>query len=172
VLLLLLLLFTTPLAASCHVSMRSLLATLLHLATNSSMHTQQLHTNCACCIAGVRYNCSQRLALTNKLCCTPPILCCVHTAIQSEEDRLEHEFESCPRRLVSCPWAGCEAAVRAAKLRAHRARHVLVQGIIDFNAAGVHSFTVPDNCHKMKVYACCLLLLVLLLCCPVSCCCL
>jgi hypothetical protein len=86
----------------------------------------------------------------------------VHAVVQSEEDRLEHEFESCPRRLVPCPWAGCEAAVRAAKLRAHRARHVLVQGIIDFTAPGVHSFTVPDNCHKMKV-PCLLLLLVQLL---------
>ena len=100
----------------------------------------------------------------NKLCVKrpfPPLYCRLgcglkfgggaHKMLQCEEERLEHEQEICPERLVRCMWKKCIASVKARDRKRHRENHILKTGIRAFVEPGRHPYTVGAAVRQLKV---------------------
>lgn len=73
----------------------------------------------------------------------------LHRVLEAEEERLEHEAEECELRAVKC--ANCGELVRAKNRRAHRALHVMWNGVTHLGLPGTYKYEVPDSCCRLKV---------------------
>ncbi|CAM9721869.1 unnamed protein product, partial [Ectocarpus fasciculatus] len=77
----------------------------------------------------------------------------LHRMLQSEEERIDHEHELCPHRLLHCVWAGCEEMVMAKDRRSHSEEHVVRTGVFLYTVPGKYTFKVPHGCRSLKVQA-------------------
>ena len=74
-----------------------------------------------------------------------------HEILKCEEDRLEHEQEMCPRRMVRCHVKGCAATVRAMDRPRHRRLHMLRGGIALHCVPGAYEYKVVMGLRQLKV---------------------
>ena len=74
-----------------------------------------------------------------------------HEILKCEEDRLEHEQEMCPRRMVRCHVKGCAATVRAMDRPRHRRLHMLRGGIALHCVPGAYEYKVAMGLRQLKV---------------------
>eukprot|EP00752_Nemacystus_decipiens_P009918 g8850.t1 len=77
----------------------------------------------------------------------------LHRMLQSEEERIDHEHELCPHRLLHCVWAGCEEMVKAKDRRKHSEEHVIRTGVSLYTVPGKYTYKVPPGCRSLKVQA-------------------
>lgn len=70
---------------------------------------------------------------------------------QSEEERIDHEHELCPHRLLHCAWEECEEMVIAKDRRKHRDEHVVRTGVFLYTVPGKYNYRVNfddmTKCH-------------------------
>lgn len=66
---------------------------------------------------------------------------------KSEEERIDHEHELCPHRLLHCVWAGCEEMVKAKDRRKHSEEHVTRTGVSLYTVPGKYTYKVKGNCR-------------------------
>ncbi|CAM9192084.1 unnamed protein product, partial [Choristocarpus tenellus] len=142
--------------------------------TNPNISRQQRHEESECPrrLVPCKQRCGEWLPFVERdhhmkfLCIKrpfPPIECrlgCgeafsggLHCMLQSEEERIEHEHELCPHRLLHCTWEGCEEMVRANDRKAHKQEHVLRTGISCFTVPGSYLYKVPHSCQYLKIQA-------------------
>ncbi|CAM9256179.1 unnamed protein product [Ascophyllum nodosum] len=74
-----------------------------------------------------------------------------HRMLQSEEERIDHEHELCPHRLLHCAWTGCEEMIKAKDRKEHRKEHVIRTGVSLFAVPGKYNYKVPRGCRHLKV---------------------
>jgi hypothetical protein len=74
--------------------------------------------------------------------------------LELEEERLQHELEACPERLVKCGWHGCTASVKAKDRNEHRLNHINEQGVMTYTTAGEYIFQTPlsSKCLLVQVW--------------------
>ena len=132
-------------------------------ATASFPHRQQIHEQDECPkrLIPCERRCGEFVAadkLEHHMQCLcikrpfPPIRCRLgcgelfaggaHEILKCEEDRLEHEQEMCPRRMVRCHVKGCAATVRAMDRPRHRRLHMLRGGIALHCVPGAYEYKV------------------------------
>lgn len=75
--------------------------------------------------------------------------------LDSEEDRLTHESDDCPNRLVKCSWTygggkTCGAMVVAKDRDKHREVHVNETGVSLFRSPGTYVYKIPDKVYHVK----------------------
>lgn len=64
---------------------------------------------------------------------------------KSEEERIDHEHELCPHRLLHCVWAGCEEMVKAKDRRNHSEEHVIRTGVSLYTVPGKYTYKVKGK---------------------------
>ncbi|CAM9227359.1 unnamed protein product [Discosporangium mesarthrocarpum] len=74
----------------------------------------------------------------------------LHRMLQSEEERIEHEHELCPHRLIHCTWEGCENMVRAKDRKSHRNEHVLRTGINFYPVPGTYTYKACPSYSTLR----------------------
>lgn len=76
--------------------------------------------------------------------------------IKSEEERIDHEHELCPHRLLHCVWAGCEEMVMAKERRKHSEEHVVRTGVSLYTVPGKYTYKVRwgEAWAKSKLSGC------------------
>jgi hypothetical protein len=80
----------------------------------------------------------------------------IEQLISAEEERLEHETEECPYRLIRCSWKNqdgsyCAAQIPASQRDEHRNEHIEKMGISTYLVPGSYVYKVPAKCYRLKV---------------------
>ena len=84
--------------------------------------------------------------------------CTIEGIIQAEEDRIEHEQEECPYRLVRCNWVFedntlCASQMEARSRDAHRDYHLDIMGTRTFLVSGTYVYKIPHGLRRVKIQA-------------------
>ena len=74
-----------------------------------------------------------------------------HQMLLAEQDRIDHEFNLCINRMISCGIKGCNERCKAKDMSLHQRKHIQELGVTLFDRPGTHTFEVPDENRFIKI---------------------